>query len=232
MSEEWNQFILGELKKDYMIKLKDFINEERKTKNVIPTKNNLFRALTLCPYERLKVVILGSEPDSNYSDGLAFSNSIKTKMLDAIFDEIINCEYVKFPTDKRNYDSIFPMTKLDCWAKQGVLLLNTTLTSIKDTPEAHAKIGWQYFIVNLIEYLNTYKYPIVYMLWGKQHVFEQYIDVKKHHVLRADHPLQRKTDNSFKGCAHFSKANMLIKKRNVDEFREQNKLITINWSTR
>lgn len=219
----WWTFIEEEMKKDYFIKLKDFVASERRTKEIYPSPEKTFEAFALCDYWNMKVVILGQDPyhTPNTAHGLAFS-TLKQETppsLQNIFVEIKQEFLDEFKKDARveyiNPDNVIlnKTNNLSSWASEGVLLLNTVLTVEKGNALSHAKKGWEEFTKNTITWLNNHPRKLVYMLWGKHaQEYEQYIDQNKHLVLTAPHPSPFSANTGFFGCKHFAIANEFIMK--------------------
>jgi len=157
---DWN-IILKDIynSKEYKILIKK-IKEEYKTKTIYPSFNNVFKALELTPYKNVKAVIIGQDPyhGEGEANGLCFSVNKDIKQppsLRNIFKEL-----------KSDLNIEATSNDLSSWAKEGVLLLNSCLTVIKDKPNSHKDIGWQFFTDNIISKLNERKEPIVFILWG------------------------------------------------------------------
>lgn len=228
MSPEWNNFINDEMKKKYMIDLKNFITERRKEVIVLPSSENLFNALKQCAWADLKVIIIGQDPYPSAADahGIAFSSpSEKTPYsLENIFKEI----YQDIFAGNTGGVKVFKTNNLTQWAKQGVLLLNTCLTTEENKPGAHNRQGWEIFIENLVKHIgNHHKSKLVWMLWGKQaQSLKEHINQENHLVLEAEHPAAvRHRTNAWFGNKNFSKCNEFIKKTYF------NQKSPINWHT-
>jgi len=168
-----------------------------------PALTNIFRAFTLCQPDNLKVVILGQDPyPGGEADGLAFSSGTGTLpySLNIIFKEL---EMSGFGRRKS--------TSLEDWAEQGVLLLNTHLTTLKGYVNMHDHIGWEKFTGYVLWYIITHAPNVVFMLWGNpaQKTFKAtgVASVGKHLVLEAYHPAASRYGYDFVGCKHFAKAN-------------------------
>jgi len=212
MDPSWTNFLQEELKKEYMIKLRAFVSEREKEVNVFPARKNLFRPFELCRYQMVKVVIIGGEPYPSYNaDGLAFSVSQGSLpgALKNILEEV-HIDYYKGNTGKVNTAQTGDLKQ---WADQGVLLLNSVLTTEQDGT-SHKGKGWEIFIENLVTWLSsTHPHHIAFLLWGSQaYNFEKFIDKKKHLVLTAEHPATGSFKEAWFGCNHFTKANEFIKK--------------------
>lgn len=205
----WKTLLSPEKEKNYFKNILQFLSQEKNAKKIIyPEQKNIFNAITLTPFDEVKVVILGQDPYHNPDQAHGLSFSVQ--------------EGVPSPPSLIN---IFKELGSDCgiakprhgclekWARQGVLLLNAVLTVEKNKPQSHAKIGWQQFTDAVISNLNQHDAPIVFLLWGSYAQQKQaLIDTKKHFVLTAPHPSPLSAHRGFLGCKHFSKANLLLKK--------------------
>lgn len=217
--ETWNDIIEQEKQKPYFNTLKTFVDKEYETKTCYPEKVNVFNALKLTSPDKVKVVLLGQDPyhQPNQAHGLAFSVLCKKlpPSLQNIYKEIESDLGIKMPTDNGN---------LTCWAEQGVLLLNTSLTVRQSEPNSHSKMGWKSFTDSIIKYLGQQDRPIVFILWGKNaQDKEKLISNKNHLILKSAHPSPLSAYNGFFGCKHFSKTN---------EFLKQHGLTEIDWSVK
>ena len=182
------------------------------TKTIFPPKDLIFNALKLTPYSKVKVVIVGQDPyhGEGEAHGLSFSVLDGVKIppsLKNIYKELYNDLKIVAPNSGN-------LTK---WAKQGVLLLNASLTVEKDKPNSHANIGWQPLTDYIIRILNTKEEPIVFILWGK---FAQskkiYITNPKHLIIESSHPSPYSANVSFFGSRPFSRTNEYLKKNNIE----------------
>lgn len=177
-----------------------------------PSKENIFRAIQEVSPENVKVVIVGQDPyhENGQANGFAFAvnKGVRTPpSLINIFKEIKH-EYGQMPTD----------TTLLEWAKQGVLLLNTTLTVSKGNANSHVKIGWKDITNGIIKILNSMPQHIVYLLWGNSaQQFEQVLNNPRQLVLSTSHPSPLSAHRGFLGCDHFKKANEYLKKYGLEE---------------
>jgi uracil-DNA glycosylase len=197
----------GEFEKPYIKMLQAFLQQQTATKqNIYPERDDIFNALNITPFENVKVVILGQDPyhGPGQAHGLAFSvpNGIKLPpSLVNIYKEIESEFDVKMPREG----------DLSGWARQGVLLLNATLTVQAAQAGSHQKRGWEEFTDAIIRALNDHSDHIAFMLWGayaqKKGIF---IDRKKHLVLEAPHPSPLSAHRGFLGCGHFKKANAYL----------------------
>lgn len=173
---------------------------------VYPKKGDIYRALKLTPYNKVKVVIIGQDPyhGENEADGLAFSVSKVTKLppsLKNIYKELNNDLNLEVSS---NGD-------LSCWAAEGVLLLNSVLTVKKDTPASHKNIGWEYFTDFIIEKLNQKEESIAFILWGNfARSKKELITNSKHLVIESVHPSPLSASRGFFGSKPFSKTNNFL----------------------
>ena len=213
IGNDWDFALSEEFKKDYFLKIQDFIDEEYSSKIIYPPYDEIFNAFKLTPLSNVKVVILGQDPyhEEGQAHGLAFSTPEGRpipRSLKNIFKEI-NAEY----------DYPIPTSGcLEKWAKQGVFLLNTVLTVEDGNANSHSKCGWQTFTDNVIEILNGQDQPIVFLLWGKQaEKKKELITNDNHLVLITSHPSPFSARRGFLGCNHFKLTNDYLKKNNIKE---------------
>ena len=177
-----------------------------------PSKENIFRAIQEVSPENVKVVIVGQDPyhEKGQANGLAFAvnKGVRTPpSLVNIFKEI-KLEYGEMPTD----------TTLLEWAKQGVLLLNTTLTVSKGIANSHSEFGWRSITDSIMQILNNMPQHIVYLLWGNSaQQFKQVLNNPRQLVLSTSHPSPLSAHRGFLGCDHFKKANEYLKKYGLEE---------------
>lgn len=160
INKTWDKILEKEMKKDYFKSLGTFVKDEYKHKIIYPEYKNIFNALKLTDYNDVKVVILGQDPYHGEGEAHGLSFSVREGVrrppsLNNIFKEI-----------KSDLGIERTENDLTDWAKEGVLLLNSVLTVVKDTPLSHRNHGWEIFTDNLIRYLNLRKTPIVFILWG------------------------------------------------------------------
>ena len=211
MDRSWKNLLGAELKKDYFIKIKHFVSEDSKKNTVFPPMEKLFTAFDYTPLDNIKVVILGQDPYHNtgQANGLAFSVSDGMKIppsLKNIYKELESDLGIS-PAKSGN---------LETWAKQGVFLLNATLSVRAHSPGSHQKIGWELFTDKVIELISTHKEHIVFILWGKfAQAKASLIDPNKHLVLTSYHPSPFSARHGFFGCKHFSKANSYLESHQI-----------------
>lgn len=216
LSEAWYKELEAEFTSDYMLKLKTFLAKEFKEHIIYPSSDNTFNAFKLCPLDQVKVVILGQDPyhGPNQAHGLCFSvpKGIKPPpSLVNIFKEL-------------KQDLNLPIPKsgdLSGWAKQGVFLLNTSLSVRAHQAGSHFNQGWEMFTDKVIRIINEKTEHVVFMLWGSPaRAKKSLIDSSKHLILEAPHPSPLSAHRGFLGCKHFSQANEYLKKHG---------LLEINW---
>ncbi len=207
----WKYFIEQEAEKPYYKQLKQFVEHEYVTQIVFPPKNQIYNAFRWCPFDKVKVVILGQDPyhglgqanglSFSVNDGVPFPPSLRN-----IFAEI-----------KQDIGTDIPYTgNLERWAKQGVLLLNDVLTVRQASPASHQKRGWEQFTEAAIQKLSDEKEGLVFMLWG-QHAQKKgaKIDRNRHLVLTSGHPSPMSANQGkWFGNKHFSQANAYLVKQN------------------
>ncbi|MBQ2832042.1 uracil-DNA glycosylase [Methanobrevibacter sp.] len=213
IGNDWDLALKEEFKKDYFLKINEFVDGEYRTKTVYPPYEDIFNAFKLTPLSSVKVVVLGQDPyhEPGQAHGLAFSTPdgrTIPRSLKNIFKEI---------NEEFSY-SIPESGCLEKWAREGVFLLNTVLTVEKGNANSHSKCGWQTFTDNVIRILNKQDQPIVYLLWGKQaEKKKELIDNPKHLVLITSHPSPFSARRGFFGCNHFRLANEYLKENNLEE---------------
>ena len=211
IGNSWDIILKEEYEKDYFKNLKDFVINEYKHKTVYPKMSEIFNAFTKTTYDNVKVVILGQDPyhGENEAEGLAFSVKVgiaKPPSLINIFSELKN----DLGIDPPNHGSLVS------WANEGVLLLNSTLTVIKDTPRSHFNHGWEIFTDNVIKLINEKDTPVVFILWGSDARSKKpLITNKKHLIIESAHPSPLSAYRGFFGSKPFSKTNEFLKKNNI-----------------
>jgi uracil-DNA glycosylase len=207
IEDSWKDALKDEFEKPYFKELTKFVHDEYKTKAIYPPPKFIFNAFNLCSFEKTRVVILGQDPyhGAGQAHGLCFSvpeNIPLPPSLKNIYKEIQNDLEIK-TSETGN---------LERWSKQGVLLLNATLTVRAATPGSHQHQGWEDFTGAVIAALSEKKEHLVFLLWGK-YAQEKgaAINHEKHLVLTAAHPSPFSAYNGFFGCKHFSKTNEYLK---------------------
>lgn len=202
----FKNIIEEESKKDYYIKLHDFVGNEYKTKTIYPPHEKIFFALKNTPYEYVKVVIIGQDPyhGEGEAHGMCFSVNPNIKIppsLQNIYKELHRDLGCKIPNN--GY--------LLKWARQGVLLLNSVLTVEKDKPASHQGKGWEIFTDKIISEINKKETPVVFLLWGNfAKKKAELITNPKHLILTSSHPSPFAVRYGFDGCSHFSKTNNFL----------------------
>jgi uracil-DNA glycosylase len=212
MNSDWKEKIGPEFKQPYYMALQTIMREKYSTETMYPPKELIFNAFNQTSFEQTKVILLGQDPyhGAGQAHGLCFSvpRGIKPPpSLVNIFKEIENDLGIPVPSQGN----------LEHWAKQGVLLLNTTLTVKANTPLSHHGLGWETFTDHVIQILSEQKKGLVFLLWGRNaQLKEQLIDKSEHFILKAAHPSPFSAANGFFGCRHFSKTNELLRKQGLD----------------
>ncbi len=214
MISNYKEFIEIESKKDYYQKLKQFVVAEYQKYTCYPPYKNIFHALSVTPLDKTKVVILGQDPyhEPNQAHGLAFS-----VLCPIIPPSLVNI-YKEMESDlkvKVNQDG-----NLEYLARQGVLLLNTSLTVREHQANSHSKAGWEIFTDNVIKLLNEQNRPIVFILWGRNAISKtKYLNNPKHLVLTSVHPSPLSAYGGFFGSKPFSKTNDFLIKNGVEPIK-------------
>ena len=213
ITNDWALQLQEETRKPYYKKLYETVVKEYKTTQVFPPSRDLFKAYELCPYHKVKVVILGQDPYHNVGQAQGMSFSVPKGVplppsLQNIFQEIRDDLSILEPD----------CGDLSYWAKQGVLLLNTVLTVRAHQAFSHRGIGWEEFTDATIRAIEEKEDPVVYILWGtpaqkKRSMIRQ----KKRLVLTAPHPSPLSAYRGFFGSKPFSKCNAYLRKEGVEE---------------
>lgn len=213
IDESWKEALWEEFQSDYFRDLKAFLIEERKEYTIYPPGPYIFNAFNKTPLTSLKVVILGQDPyhGKGQAHGLCFSVPPGIKAppsLVNIFKEIQSDLQIPLP-DHGNLES---------WAKNGVLLINATLTVRASQAGSHQKHGWETFTDSVISTISKHKEHVVFLLWGRfAQAKKSLVDTSKHLVLEAAHPSPFSAYNGFFGCRHFSKANEYLRANGIQE---------------
>lgn len=210
ITKNWDNILKDEYNKDYFKRLRGFLKEEYSTKICYPKKEEIFNALKYTNYEDVKVVILGQDPYHGENEAHGFCFSVRST--------------VKRPPSLNNilkelYDDLKIVRKeneLTSWAEQGVLLLNSVLTVVKDTPLSHRGIGWEEFTDSIIKKINEKDSTVVYILWGSYARSKKYLITNpKHYVIESAHPSPLSANKGFFGSKPFSKTNEILIKNNM-----------------
>jgi uracil-DNA glycosylase len=213
IASTWKSLLSEEFDKPYFRELTAFVRDEYKTQTIYPRGLDIFKAFDRCDFDNVKVVIIGQDPyhGPGQANGLCFSV----------------CEGMRFPPSLLNIfkeirddlgKSIPTSGDLERWAKQGVLLLNATLTVKANSPGSHQNRGWETFTDAVIRKISDEKEGIVFLLWGAYAQKKgEIIDRNKHLVLMSAHPSPFSADRGFFGCKHFSKANAYLKSKGKQE---------------
>ena len=209
----WKSLLADEFHKPYFQELISFVKNEYKTQTIYPRGGDIFKAFDCCDFLNVKVVIIGQDPyhGPGQANGLCFSVSDGVRIppsLMNIYKEI-----------QHDLGKPIPLSgNLERWARQGVLLLNATLTVKSSAPGSHQNRGWETFTDAVIKKISDEKEGVVFLLWGAYAQKKgEIIDRKKHLVLMSPHPSPFSADRGFFGCKHFSKANGYLKGKGKEE---------------
>jgi uracil-DNA glycosylase len=213
LAESWKNILKDEFEKEYFETLTKTVQERYLQTTVFPPPKLIFNALELCPFESVRVVILGQDPyhGRGQAHGLSFSVPDGVKILPSlknIYKEI-----------EADLGKEIPQTgNLERWAVQGVLLLNATLTVEESRPGSHQGFGWELFTDAIIKKISDEKGHVVFLLWGNYaRAKKALIDTSKHLVLEAPHPSPFSAHTGFFGSRHFSQTNAYLQKNNLPE---------------
>ncbi len=216
IESSWKAKLSDEFSKEYFLKLTEFIREEYATKTIYPPGSLIFNAFNLCPFNKVKAVIIGQDPyhGPDQAHGLCFSvrNGVDfPPSLVNIFKEIKSDIGISIPESGN----------LERWARQGVLLLNATLTVRAHMAGSHQKKGWEVFTDSVINIINREKNNIVFFLWGAYAQKKgESIDRARHLILNSVHPSPLSASRGFFGNNHFSRCNNYLKENGIEP---------INW---
>jgi len=220
IEQSWRNVLSEEFEKPYFDGLTEFVKGEILAgKKIFPAPRQIFAAFDFCPFDKLRVVILGQDPYHTLgaAHGLCFSVPNTQPIppsLQNIYKEILQDEEIDnfLKPDHGN---------LEKWAAQGILLLNATLTVQAHKPTSHAGKGWEIFTDEVIKHISDNKEGVIFLLWGNFAKSKaNLIDKRKHVILTAAHPSPFSANNGFFGCKHFSKVNKILRDRGEVE---------INW---
>jgi len=212
IESSWKAQLAKEFEKDYFVQLSKFVRNEYKTRKIYPPGKFIFNAFDQCPFDQLKVVILGQDPYHgpgqahglcfSVNDGIPFPPSLRN-----IFKELKNDMGKEIPTSGNLID----------WAKQGVLLLNATLTVRASQAGSHQRKGWEQFTDAVINIINELKEHVVFILWGNYAISKgKYIDQNKHLILTSVHPSPLSASRGFFGNKHFSQTNEFLTSKGLE----------------
>ena len=213
IEESWKNILENQFSSDYFLNLKKFLIEEKKQYIIYPPGSLMFSAFNLTPLNKVKVIILGQDPyhGTKQAHGLCFSVPVGVKnppSLKNIFKELSDDLGIE-PSESGNLES---------WAKQGVLLLNSTLSVRANQAGSHQNKGWETFTDSVISTLSEKKSGLIFILWGNYaKAKEKLIDTDKHYILKAAHPSPFSAYSGFFGCKHFSKTNEILKNSGFPE---------------
>ncbi len=216
--DDWQQHLNNEFEQDYWKKLESFLAEEMENETIFPPKEDMFSAFAATPYDKVKVFIVGQDPyhDHNQAHGLCFSVRTGVKLppsLRNIYKELEADMGIPFSTDGC----------LTAWAKQGILMINTSLSVRAHQAASHSKRGWETFTDAVISKVNEKTEPVIFVLWGNHAAAkEKLIDNSKHHIIKSAHPSPLSARRGFFGSRPFSRINAQL---------EQNGMEPIDWST-
>jgi len=212
----WEEQLTEEFTKSYFTELMRQVKTAYQSKAVFPPQDRVFAALSLCPFPAVKVVILGQDPyhGAGQAEGLSFSVPEKIKLppsLRNIYKELRDDVGINRGTNG----------SLEDWSRQGVLLLNSTLTVEEGKPGSHQGLGWEVFTDNVIKTISDKKEHVVFILWGKfAEAKADIIDGRRHLIITSPHPSPFSAHRGFFGSKPFSQTNKYLKKTGQE---------TINW---
>lgn len=212
INDSWKNALNGEFTKDYFVRLAAFVKSEYHSTTVYPPGALIFNAFNLCPFDTVRVVIVGQDPyhGPGQAHGLCFSVRDDVDFPPSLFNifKEIESDLGQKPVRSGN---------LERWASQGVLLLNATLTVRAHCAGSHQKKGWEEFTDNVINVLNRDKENLVFFLWGAYAQKKcQTIDRSRHLVLESVHPSPLSASRGFFGNKHFSRCNDYLKEHGME----------------
>ena len=218
LGNDWDEILSEEFKKEYYLKIRQFLKSEYSSFVIFPPMFDIFNALKYTSYKDTRVVILGQDPyhEPGQAHGLSFSVKKGIKIppsLVNIYKELKSDIGMEAPSHG----------ELTSWARQGVLLLNATLTVRQGQANSHQNIGWSIFTDEVIKRLNESPNPVVFILWGANaRSKKKYITNKSHLIIESAHPSPLSAYNGFFGSRPFSRANEFLKASGKSE---------INWNS-
>jgi len=209
----WQKVLAAEIEKPYYPKLQKFVEKERQKYNIFPSEKDVFAALKLTPFNKVKVLLLGQDPyhDDGQAHGLCFSvrrGVPPPPSLVNIYKELQSDIGCRIP----NHGHLIH------WAKQGMLMLNAVLTVRAHQPGSHRQQGWEIFTDAIIQALDARTQPLVFLLWGNYaREKAKFIDRKRHVIIPSAHPSPLSAHNGFFGSRPFSKTNAALRKLGMPE---------------
>ena len=215
--DSWYKHIADEFSKQYFLDLQKFLAIEKSNYTIFPKSTETFSAFNYTHFEDVKVVIIGQDPyhGPGQAHGLCFSVPQGVKIppsLRNIYKELRSDVGMNIPSHGN----------LESWAKQGVLLINATLSVRAHAAGSHQKKGWEIFTDNIISTISEKREHVVFLLWGNYaQAKSTLIDESKHYILKSVHPSPLSAFNGFFGCKHFSKTNELLSKHKIE---------SVNWN--
>ncbi|MCR5741880.1 MAG: uracil-DNA glycosylase [Gammaproteobacteria bacterium] len=212
LNNSWDNYLKSEFEKPYFKNLESFIDLEYETKTIYPPKDLIFNVFKLCPLENIKVVIIGQDPYHNKGEAMGLSFSVPKNIkippsLVNIYKELSSD--LSYPIPK--YGDLTPIVK------EGVFLMNATLTVRENNPLSHKGYGWETFTNRVIEIISEVKEHVVFILWGRSAIEkEKLIDTNKHLVLKSVHPSPLSAYGGFFGSKPFSQANKYLMHHEIE----------------
>ena len=216
IGNKWDSLLTTEYNKDYFKNLMDFVKQEYKTKTIYPKQSDVFNAFRYTDFDDVKVVILGQDPyhGENEAHGLSFSVLPGVKRppsLNNMFKELND-----------DLGIVRTQNTLTDWTQQGVMMLNSIMTVVKDKPLSHKGIGWEIFTDTIIQKLNEREDPVIFVLWGGYARSKKaLITNRRHFIIEAAHPSPLSAHRGFFGSKPYSKINTILKRLGKEE---------IDWS--
>ena len=215
LEESWREKLKDELDKPYYRELVKKVREEYKNETCYPPEDKIFNALNLCPFDKVKVVIMGQDPYFHSGQAMGLSFSVPEGIqLPPSLQTLYRALEISFDVSDK------PLGDLTRWVEQGVLLLNTTLTVRKDKPNSHRKYKWWRFTDAVIKALDADREHIVFMLWGRIAQRKErlvHVDNDRHMVLKAIHPspLAVRRKGEWDGKEHFTCCNKYLNEHGI-----------------
>ncbi|AVQ16311.1 uracil-DNA glycosylase [Fusobacterium gonidiaformans] len=213
IGNDWDKVLEGEFQQEYYQNLRKILVREYRSKRIFPPAEKIFNALKWTSYKDCKVVLLGQDPyhGLGQAHGLSFSVPKGQRIppsLQNMYKELQNSLGLSIPHHGC----------LEKWAKQGVLLLNTSLTVVEGQASSHSKIGWEIFTDHVIQKLNEREEALIFILWGNHaRSKKKWIDSRKHYILEGVHPSPLSANRGFFGCGHFRQVNEILRTLGKEE---------------